>query len=84
MLFLFTGYKTYPYLILKYSKNNRRIILTAGRLFKKKKNIKAEDGAKMTALIQKAKFSPQCTENDISAAITLLKAQSKNSKNHKE
>lgn len=84
VLFLFTGYKTYPYLILKYSKNNRRIILTAGRLFKKKKNIKAEDGAKMTALIQKAKFSPQCTENDISAAITLLKAQSKNSKNHKE
>ena len=72
-------YTLFPYLIIKFSKNNRKIILTAGILFykKKKKNTNTVFIAKMNALIKKAKFAPECSEQDVNEAIFILKTKNK-------
>ncbi len=68
-------YKFYPYLILKFSKNNRKIILTAGKLFdkRKNKNSDAEIIYRMNSLVKKAKFAPKCSLQDAKDAMSLLK-----------
>ncbi|UTC66556.1 MULTISPECIES: transglutaminase domain-containing protein [unclassified Treponema] len=76
LLVIFSIYKTTPYLILKFSKNNRKIVLTAGKLFKKKKQ-NSETVKQMDALIQKAKFAPECTKDDAKSAKDILKKSTK-------
>ncbi|MGI5085531.1 transglutaminase domain-containing protein [Treponema putidum] len=73
---IFIIYKIRPYLILKFSKNNRRVVLTAGRLFKKKRQ-SSEEGTQMNVLIQKAKFAPECTDDDVKIAKKLLKSKNR-------
>ncbi len=73
LFLIFIGYKVYPYLILKFSKNKRRVILTAGYLLKKNKKAAAEQRTAMQKLTQKAKFAPRCTEDDVFEAIAMLK-----------
>ncbi|UTC62820.1 transglutaminase [Treponema sp. OMZ 787] len=76
LVLIFTFYKMQPYLVLKFSKNNRRLVLTAGKLFKKKTR-SDEEKKQMNALIQKAKFAPECTQEDATAAKALLKNKTK-------
>lgn len=68
-------YQFYPYLILKFSKNNRKIILTVGNIFDKhkNKNCGTEIIYEMHSLVQKAKFAPQCSLQDVKDALLLLK-----------
>ena len=73
LFLIFIGYKVYPYLILKFSKNKRRVILTAGYLLKKNKKAATEQRTAMQKLTQKAKFAPRCTEDDVFEAVAMLK-----------
>ncbi|WP_252722818.1 transglutaminase-like domain-containing protein [Treponema pedis] len=75
VLFLFLLYKIFPYAVLKFSKNNRRRVLTAGMIFnkKKKKNTSFKAIEKMNALVKKAKFAPLCSEQDVNDAVLILK-----------
>lgn len=75
VLFLFLLYKIFPYAVLKFSKNNRRRVLTAGMIFnkKKKKNANFKAIEKMNALVKKAKFAPLCSEQDVNDAVLILK-----------
>ena len=69
-------YKLKPYLILKFSKNNRKVVLTAGSIFNKRRE-NSEASEKMNLLIQKAKFAPDCTIDDAKAAKSILKSRTK-------
>ncbi|CEM60451.1 transglutaminase domain-containing protein [Treponema phagedenis] len=63
-------YAITPYLIIRYSKNNRKIILTADKVTK-------HTIAALHPLVQKAKFAPECTDEDSAAARTTVKSQKK-------
>ena len=76
LIIILVIFKARPYLVLKFSKNNRRVVLTAGKLFKKRKR-SAEEKIEMNTLIQKAKFAPECTIDDAKAAKNLLKNKTK-------
>lgn len=54
----------YPHLIISFSHNNRKIILTLKRIHK-------HPSADFHALTQKAKFAPQCTDEDAACARQL-------------
>lgn len=76
LILLLAMYKLKPYLILQFSKNNRKVVLTAGNLFNKRKE-NYEVSKKMNDLIQKAKFAPECTTDDAQAAKNILKSRRK-------
>lgn len=64
------GVRIYPHLIIRYSSNKRKIILTLGKLHR-------QQSGSFHALVQKAKFAPVCTEADVSAAKALYRAEKK-------
>ncbi|UTC89581.1 transglutaminase [Treponema denticola] len=76
LIIILVIYKARPHLVLKFSKNNRRVVITAGKLFKKRKR-STEEKIEMNTLIQKAKFAPECTIDDAKAAKNLLKNKTK-------
>ncbi|UTC74688.1 transglutaminase [Treponema sp. OMZ 792] len=76
LIMILAAYKARPHLVLKFSGNNRRVVLTAGKLFKKKTR-SDEDTKEMNALIQKAKFAPECTIEDANTAKNILKNKTK-------
>ncbi|PIE98483.1 MAG: hypothetical protein CR988_03010 [Treponema sp.] len=63
----------YPYFIIRFSKNNRKIILTIYKLAQNKKCTTQE----LFVLMQKAKFSNECTEEDVKKAKHLFKSEKK-------
>ena len=62
------GFFFYPYLIVTYSRNNRKVILMLKKLHKR-------PSAEFSALTQKAKFAPQCTDEDRETARRLYRCE---------
>lgn len=80
LIFFYSIWKSRFYFILKFSKNNRRIVLTAGIIFAKQKNKNTELSRKMYRLVQKAKFAPFCSDEDVEQALLCLKHNNEASK----
>ena len=74
VILLYGAFRTYPYLIIRYSRNNRKIILTLKRLHKHPSDA-------FYALTQKAKFAPSCTGEDVAIAKQLYRSEKKQGKN---
>ena len=74
VLLLYGAFRTYPYLIIRFSRNNRKIILTLKRLHKHPSDA-------FYALTQKAKFAPSCTDADVAIAKQLYRSEKKQRKN---
>ena len=62
--------RLYPHVIIAYSSNKRKIILTLGKLH-------PHQSEAFHALVQKAKFAPVCTDDDVKAAKQLYRAEKK-------
>ena len=73
-ILLYGTFRAYPYLIIRYSRNNRKIILTLKRLHKHPSDA-------FYALTQKAKFAPSCTDEDVAIAKRLYRSEKKQKKN---
>ena len=73
-ILLYGTFRAYPYLIIRFSRNNRKIILTLKRLHKYPSNA-------FYALTQKAKFAPACTGEDVAIAKQLYRSEKKQRKN---
>ncbi|WP_052185477.1 transglutaminase domain-containing protein [Treponema sp. OMZ 838] len=74
VILLYGAFRAYPYLIIRYSRNNRKIILTLKRLHKHPSDA-------FYALTQKAKFAPSCTDEDVATAKQLYRLEKKQGKN---
>ncbi len=74
VIFLYGAFRAYPYLIIRFSRNNRKIILTLKRLYKHPSDA-------FYALTQKAKFAPSCTGEDVAIAKQLYRSEKKQRKN---
>ena len=74
VILLYGAFRTYPYLIIRCSRNNRKIILTLKRLHKHPSDA-------FYALTQKAKFAPSCTDEDVAIAKQLYRSEKKQGKN---
>lgn len=74
VLLLYGAFRAYPYLIIRFSRNNRKIILTLKRLHKHPSDA-------FYALTQKAKFAPSCTDEDVAIAQQLYRLEKKRGKN---
>ena len=74
VILLYGAFRTYPYLIIRYSRNNRKIILTLKRLHKHPSDA-------FYALTQKAKFAPSGTGEDVAIAKQLYRSEKKQGKN---
>ena len=74
VLLLYGAFRAYPYLIIRCSRNNRKIILTLKRLHKHPSDV-------FYALTQKAKFAPSCTDEDVAIAKQLYRSEKKQGKN---
>ena len=74
VILLYGAFHAYPYLIIRYSRNNRKIILTLKRLHKHPSDA-------FYALTQKAKFAPSCTDEDVAIAKQLYRLEKKQGKN---
>ena len=74
VMLLYGAFRTYPYLVIRFSRNNRKIILTLKRLHK-------HPSESFYALTQKAKFAPSCTDEDVAAATQLYRSEKKLRKN---
>lgn len=72
-IFLYGAFRAYPYLIIRYSRNNRKIILTLKRLHKHPSDA-------FYVLTQKAKFAPSCTGEDVAIAKQLYCSEKKQGK----
>lgn len=70
VLLAFGGVFSYPYLIIKFSQNKRKVILTLKKLHK-------YPSEAFYALTQKAKFAPLCTEEDVAEAKRLYRSERK-------
>lgn len=75
-IFTIFVYKIYPYAIIKFSKNNRKIILTIAGIIRKKRITKDTDIA-VKILVQKAKFSNLCSNEDVQDALKIFNAVKK-------
>lgn len=73
-ILLYGTFRAYPYLIIRYSRNNRKIILTLKRLHKHPSDA-------FYVLTQKAKFAPSCTGEDVAIAKQLYRSEKKQGKN---
>lgn len=73
-ILLYGAFRAYPYLIIRFSRNNRKIILTLKRLHKHPSDA-------FYALTQKAKFAPSCTDADVAIAKQLYRSEKKQRKN---
>lgn len=73
-ILLYGAFRAYPYLIIRYSRNNRKIILTLKRLHKHPSDA-------FYVLTQKAKFAPSCTGEDVAIAKQLYRSEKKQRKN---
>ena len=74
VILLYGAFRAYPYLIIRCSRNNRKIILTLKRLHK-------HPSEAFYALTQKAKFAPSCTDEDVAIAKQLYRSEKKQGKN---
>ena len=74
VIFLYGAFRTCPYLIIRFSRNNRKIILTLKQLHKHPSDA-------FYALTQKAKFAPFCTDEDVAIAKQLYRSEKKHRKN---
>lgn len=74
VILLYGAFRAYPYLIIRFSRNNRKIILTLKRLHKHPSDA-------FYALTQKAKFAPSCTDADVAIAKQLYRSEKKQRKN---
>jgi len=74
VILLYGAFRTYPYLIIRFSRNNRKIILTLKRLHKHPSDA-------FYVLTQKAKFAPSCTDEDVAIAKQLYRSEKKREKN---
>ena len=74
VILLYGAFRAYPYLIIRFSRNNRKIILTLKRLHKHPSDA-------FYALTQKAKFAPSCTDEDVAIAKQLYRLEKKQRKN---
>ena len=74
VILLYGAFRTYPYLIIRFSRNSRKIILTLKRLHKHPSDA-------FYALTQKAKFAPSCTDEDVAIAQQLYRSEKKQRKN---
>ena len=74
VMLLHGAFRAYPYLVIRFSRNNRKIILTLKRLHK-------HPSESFYALTQKAKFAPSCTDEDVAAATQLYRAEKQLGKN---
>ena len=74
VILLYGAFRAYPYLIIRFSRNNRKIILTLKRLHKHPSDA-------FYALTQKAKFAPSCTDEDVATAKQLYRSEKKQKKN---
>ena len=74
VILVYGAFRAYPYLIIRYSRNNRKIILTLKRLHKHPSDV-------FYALTQKAKFAPSCTDEDVAIAKQLYRLEKKQGKN---
>lgn len=74
VILLYGAFRAYPYLIIRFSRNNRKIILTLKRLHKHPSDA-------FYALTQKAKFAPSCTDEDVAIAKQLYRSEKKQGKN---
>ena len=77
ILLLRLAFRAYPYLIIRFSHNNRKIILTLKKLHK-------HPSMAFYALTQKAKFAPSCTEEDADAAVRLYRSEKKQWKSERK
>ncbi len=77
IILIIVFYKIRNILLLKFSKNNRKIILIAEKIFNKKEKNESELKEEMYILKQKAKFSKICTKEDAQRAKEILKLQKK-------
>ena len=73
-ILLYGAFRAYPYLIIRCSRNNRKIILTLKRLHKHPSDA-------FYALTQKAKFAPSCTDEDVAIAKQLYRSEKKQRRN---
>ncbi|MEL3906239.1 MAG: transglutaminase domain-containing protein [Treponema sp.] len=60
----------FPHLIIRFSKNKRRIILTLKKIHK-------QPSAEFLVLTQKAKFAPSCSDEDVQTAKELYRSERK-------
>ena len=74
VILLYGAFRAYPYLIIRCSRNNRKIILTLKQLHKHPSDA-------FYALTQKAKFAPSCTDEDVAIAQQLYRSEKKQRKN---
>lgn len=74
VMLLYGASRAYPYLVIRFSRNNRKIILTLKRLH-------PYPSKSFYALTQKAKFAPFCTDEDVAAATQLYRAEKQLGKN---
>lgn len=74
VILLYGAFRAYPYLIIRFSRNNRKIILTLKRLHKHPSDA-------FYTLTQKAKFAPSCTDEDVATAKQLYRLEKKQKKN---
>ena len=74
VILLYGAFRAYPYLIIRFSRNNRKIILTLKQLHKHPSDA-------FYALTQKAKFAPSCTDEDVAIAKQLYRSEKKQRKN---
>ena len=68
LLLLLSFLRLSPYVIIKFSRNNRKILLTLRKLHK-------NPSRRFYALTQKAKFAPVCTDADKTEALMLYRAE---------
>ena len=73
VLLLFFVFHIHLYLIIRFSRNRRKIILTLKRLHK-------HPSKAFYALTQKAKFAPSCTDADVKTAKQLYRSEKKQRK----
>lgn len=69
------GLLLYPHLVIRFSRNRRKVILTLKKLHKC-------PSGEFYALTQKAKFAPFCTEDDVETAKRLYRSEKKRRGSH--